>query len=257
MPRRRQRHFNPATAGCAAVFDGRFGIHNEYAPFPVGTVYWNGRTGTQYGGGGYAGASVLDPYYRRGAINGQGALGNYGGTMYVGANPYGSGPTSGINIDTSNCSMFVCAKNIGSAGVGYYGRIIGVTPDTSAFYGVYQPSSTVYLASFFGNGSGTWNDLNENSPNVSGSQPFAACFSNSGTTCTPTVNTTIQSTKTVTAVSSNVSYLTGMPSNSQYAFTQLFRGDIGMIAIATSKLSTPVERRILQMMGRVWRIHTL
>jgi hypothetical protein len=30
-----------------------------------------------------------------------------------------------------------------------------------------------------------------------------------------------------------------------------------MIAIATAKLSTTVERRILQMMGRVWRIHTL
>lgn len=250
MGRRRQRHFNPATAGCAAVFDGRFGISNEYAPWPYGTVYWNGRTGSLYNCNGYAGVSSLNPNYRRGSINGQGALNYVGGTMYVG--------TYGMSINTSSCSMFICAKNNGAVEPGYYGRIIGVYTDTSAFYGVYQQSSTAYVASFFGNGSGTWNDTSENSPNVLADNAFAACFSNNGTSCTPTTNTTIQSTKTVTPVSCVVSTLTGREIvGNPYVFDQLFRGNIGMVAISATKLSTPVERRILQMMGRVWRIHTL
>lgn len=255
MGRRRQRHFNPATAGCAAVFDGRFGISYSPSPFPNGTGTWNGRTGSLHGASGSGGGSAT-------TINGQGSYLSGSGTLYIGTNPYGAGPTVGMDITTSNCSVFVCARNDSTGDVSEYGRIIGVYPDTSAFYGSREPGwptrGPTYVASFFGNGVATWNDLNQNSPTVSADAPFAACFSNSGTSCNPTSNTTTQTAKTVTSVSANASTLTGLIiSGNQYAFSQYFRGAIGMIAISATKLSTPVERRILQMMGRVWRIHTL
>ena len=255
MGRRRQRHFNPATAGCAAVFDGRFGISSSALPFPNGTSTWNGRTGSLHGASGSGGGSAT-------TINGQGSYNSQSGTLYIGTNPYGTGPTVGIDITTSDCSVIVCAKNNSTGDVSEYGRVIGIYPDTSAFYGSREPGwptrGPTYVASFFGNGVSTWNDLNQNSPTVSADNPFAACFSNSGTSCNPIANTTVQSAKTVTSVASNATTIGGMiiagvPS----AFSQVFRGDIGMIAISTTKLPTTIERRILQMMGRVWRIHTL
>jgi len=258
MGRRRQRHFNPATAGCAAVFDGRFGISSEYANPPgLHVTTWEGRSKSLHSAAGIDGVSPVD---RKKLINGQGACeSGIAYPFYVGPNPMASGPALGIDLQTQNCSVLICAQNDGTQTYSDYARILGVVPDCSAYYGMKQPSypnpGTSYVTSLFGDGVLTWNDLNANSPNVSADQPFAACFSNNGTACTPIANNTAQSNKTVTAVQCNVAVLfSALISGSA---TYLFRGSIAMIAIATAKLSTPVERRILQMMGRVWRIHTL
>jgi hypothetical protein len=259
MGRRRQRHFNPATAGCAAVFDGRFGISSAYVNPPGNYVTtWEGRSNSLHSAAGIDGVTPID---RKKLINGQGACeAETLNPFYVGQNPFSSGPSAGISLQTQNCSVFICAKNDGTQNYAEYARILGVAPDCSAYYGMKQPSyptpATSHVASFFGDAVATWNDLNDNSPNVSADDPFAACFSNNGTSCTPIANNTAQSDKTVTAVSCNVAYLFGTVISGVY-MTQEFRGSVAMIAIATAKLSTPVERRILQMMGRVWRIHTL
>lgn len=260
MGRRRQRHFNPATAGCAAVFDGRFGISSAYVNPPGNYVTtWEGRSKSLHSAAGVDGVTPVD---RKKLINGQGACqsGPNIDPFYIGQNPFSSGPASGINLQTQNCSVFICAHFEYNQNYTEYARILGVVPDCSAYYGIRQPSyptpGPAYVASFFGNAVLTWNDLNENSPNVSADAPFAACFSNNGTACTPIANNTAQSNKTVTAVQCNAAYLFGTVISGVY-MTQEFRGTVGMIAIATAKLSTPVERRILQMMGRVWRIHTL
>ena len=68
-----------------------------------------------------------------------------------------------------------------------------------------------------------------------------------------TASTTIQNDKTGNTMNSPLALI---GSGISGVSPQFFKGDIGMIAFgATTGL--PMDRRILQMMGRVWRIHTL
>lgn len=68
-----------------------------------------------------------------------------------------------------------------------------------------------------------------------------------------TVNTTVQDQKVDSSSSYNADYVGRGP---YPAVTQYWDGDIAMIAIGQTT-GVPMDRRILQMMGRVWRIHTL
>ena len=167
-----------------------------------------------------------------------------------------------LTASSTSCSVFMCGKSSGLSSSTEYARFLGSQPDSTAFYGVkntsYPSSVTPKIASFFGNGSGTWNDLNENTPSVSASEPFAAVISNDSTSSVCYVNTTTQNSKTVTAaVTYSFNDWSGLIDPSTANVSQGWGGQIAMFAVASTKLSTPVERRILQMMGRVWRIHTL
>lgn len=167
-----------------------------------------------------------------------------------------------LTASSESCSVFMCGRNQSVSSGTTYQRFLGSQPDTSAFYGLnntsYPSGSTPKMASFFGDGLGTWNDLNENSPSVGVDEPFAAVISNNSTASVCSINTTTQNSKTVTG---SITYAftdwSGLVDPGTYNVTQGWGGQIAMFAVASTKLSTPVERRILQMMGRVWRIHTL
>lgn len=257
MGRRRQRHFDASTAGCEMVIDCRGTVQNSYSS-PYYTVEISGKGRSQYNA---QTLNIYTPLLFNVKINGQPAI-TPASQKAVIINKSTGTTTPELTAASTSCSVFMCGKSSGLSSGTDYSRFLGAQPDSTAFYGVkntsYPSSATPKIASFFGNGSGTWNDLNENTPSVAADEPFAAVISNDSTSSVCSVNTTTQNSKTVTG---SVTYAftdwSGLVNPATYNVSQGWGGQIAMFAVASTKLSTPVERRILQMMGRVWRIHTL
>jgi hypothetical protein len=239
------------------VIDSRGTIQTSYSS-PYYTVEISGKGRSQYNA---QTLNIYTPVLFNVKINGQPAI-TPSSQKAVIINKSTGGTTPQLTASSTSCSVFICAQSsVISSGIDYQ-RVLGSQPDTTSFYGLkntsYPTGSTPKMASFFGNGVSTWNDLNENTPSVTVDQPFAAVISNDSTTSVCSINTTTQNSKTVTG---SVTYAftdwSGLVNPGTYNVTQGWGGQIAMFAIASTKLSTPVERRILQMMGRVWRIHTL
>ena len=257
MGRRRQRHFDASTAGCEMVIDCRGTVQNSYSsPYYVVEIVGKGRS--QYSA---QTLNMYTPSLFNTKINGQPAI-TPASQKAVIINKSTGSTTPELTAASTSCSVFMCGISSGLGSGTEYARFLGAQPDTTAFYGIkntsYPSSVTPEIASFFGDGSGTWNDLNENTPSVAADEPFAAVISNDSTSSVCSVNTTTQNSKTVTG---SVTYAftdwSGLVDPGTYNVSQGWVGQIAMFAVASTKLSTPVERRILQMMGRVWRIHTL
>lgn len=239
------------------VIDSRGTVQNSYSfPFYIVEIIGKGRS--QYN------AQTLNSYTTNlfyAKLNGQPSIIPASQKALIVNKSTGS-TVPNLTASSGSCSVFMCGRNQSVSAGHQYERFLGSQPDTSAFYGLnntsYPSGSTPKMASFFGDGSGTWNDLNENSPSVGVEEPFAAVISNNSTTSVCSINTTTQSSKTVTG---SITYAftdwSGLVDPGTHNVTQGWVGQIAMFAVASTKLSTPVERRILQMMGRVWRIHTL
>lgn len=239
------------------VIDSRGTVQNSYSS-PYYRVEIIGKGRSQYNA---QTLNIYTPSLFSVKINGQPAISPSSQKAVI-VNKSTGLPTPELTAASTNCSVFMCGRNQSVSPGTQYERFLGSQPDTSAFYGLnntsYPSGSTPKMASFFGDGSGTWNDLNENSPSVGVDEPFAAVISNNSTTSVCSINTTTQNSKTVTG---SITYAftdwSGLVDPGTYNVTQGWNGQIAMFAVASTKLSTPVERRILQMMGRVWRIHTL
>jgi hypothetical protein len=244
MGRRRQRHFNPATAGCHVALDARFGV-----TLIGGDVSrWDGRSGTSFYSqdAGYPSTPIDAPVI--GSINGQQAFNFNGDTLYM---------TNGSVFPSWSPlqSMFVCAW-LNTTNTDYQ-RIVSSVADVYAFIGckyvTTPPPPTVPIATFMGNGS-AWNDIDPNSPTVDSQYPFALCskrkdFNGSFYPLETTANTVVQTEKAASILNIAMGAIGG---NSP----QYWQGQIAMVAFGQTT-GVPMDRRILQMMGRVWRIHTL
>lgn len=157
-------------------------------------------------------------------------------------------------------SLFICAQ-LTTTDLGYQ-RVLSSDTDVYGFFGCTYSTLNSYtgakVASFVGNGS-SWNDTSENTPIVDAQLPFAAAVrreydaSAGGNRLTPTVNTVSQAQKIDAGGSFAAGYIGAGPSG---LTPQFWNGHVAMIAFGP-KVSRGMERRILQMMGRVWRIHTL
>ena len=239
MGRRRQRHFNPATAGCHAVVDARFGMVLTGYPY-VSEVA--ARVGTTYKMVDMLLGLSPQPYN----INGQASVKFFDCSMGL-INDLANPPEF-----AAGQSMFICSSL--DAATSGYERLISSATDAyfACGYLSQTPPLPSGIFSIAGNGT-TWNDTDANSPIVSQS-PYAICIKRElDTKLTPTVNTTVQSQKVDSSSSYNADYVGRGP---YPAVTQYWTGDIAMIAIGQTT-GVPMDRRILQMMGRVWRIHTL
>jgi len=255
MRRRRSRHFNPANAGCIVALDARFGITMTGGGY---LASWVGRTGTNFDGTTF-GPGTPSTAPTLGTINGQAAL-LFDGSDYVFIYtrprnlPYPVIPPEG--------SVFICGRHAGTDAIGSYQRLLSSDPDLYGFFGSTYTALNSYtgskLASFTGNGS-VWEDVDENTPIFDANTPFAATFrreydsSAGGPRMTPTVNTVAQNQKVDSANGIAAGFVGAGPSGSS---PQFWNGNVAMIAFGP-KVSLGMERRILQMMGRVWRIHTL
>jgi hypothetical protein len=239
MGRRRQRHFNPATAGCHAVVDARFGMVLTGYPY-VSEVA--ARVGTTYKMFDALLSLSPQPYN----INGQASVKFFESSMGLIDN-MSNPPTF-----AAGQSMFICSSL--DATPNGYQRMVSSASDVyfACGYLSQTPPLTSGIFSIAGNGT-TWNDIDANSPLVTAG-PYAMCIKRElDTKLTPTVNTTVQSQKVDSSSSYNADYVGRGP---YPAVTQYWTGDIAMIAIGQTT-GVPMDRRILQMMGRVWRIHTL
>ena len=235
------------------ALDARFGVTTIGGNLSV----WAGRSGTNFDGStfGYPGTPSVAP--APSTLNGQASLYFSGGDYaFIYTRPR-SLPTPTLPDDGS---LFICARLI-TTDLGYQ-RVLSSDTDKYGFFGCTYSTLNSYtgakVASFVGNGS-AWNDTNENTPIVDAQFPFAAAFrreydaSAGGNRLTPTVNTVEQDQKIDGAGSFAAGYIGAGPSG---LTPQFWNGDIAMIAFGP-KVSRGMERRILQMMGRVWRIHTL
>ena len=239
MGRRRQRHFNPATAGCHAVVDARFGMVLTGYPY-VSEVA--ARVGTTYKMYDMLLSLSPQPYN----INGQASVKFFESSMGLIDNMTNP-PTF-----AAGQSMFICSSL--DATPNGYQRMVSSANDVyfACGYLSQTPPLTSGIFSIAGNGT-SWNDIDANSPLVTAG-PYAMCIKRElDTKLTPTVNTTVQSQKVDSSSSYNADYVGRGP---YPAVTQYWTGDIAMIAIGQTT-GVPMDRRILQMMGRVWRIHTL
>ena len=235
MGRRRQRHFNPATAGCHAVVDSRFGMVLTGYPY-VSEVA--ARVGTTYKLYDMLLSLSPQPYN----INGQASVKFFESSMGLMDNMTNP-PTF-----AAGQSMFICSS-LDATTYGYQ-RMVSSAADVYFACGYLSFAPGIF--SIAGNGT-TWNDIDANSPLVTAG-PYAMCIKRElDTKLTPTVNTTVQSQKVDSSSSYNADYVGRGP---YPAVTQYWTGDIAMIAIGQTT-GVPMDRRILQMMGRVWRIHTL
>lgn len=151
-------------------------------------------------------------------------------------------------------TMFICSKPDATLTSGYQ-RLVSAASDvyfatgyfTAEFY--YEASGVFTIA---GNGT-TWNDTSINAPYVTAETYAMSIKRELDTKLSTTVNTTVQDQKVDSSSSYNADYVGRGP---YPAVTQYWDGDIAMIAIGQTT-GVPMDRRILQMMGRVWRIHTL
>lgn len=253
MGRRRQRHFNPATAGCHVALDARFGVTLIGGDVSV----WAGRSGTNFDGStyGYPGTPVQSP--QPSTMNGQSTL-YFDGADYVFL--YTRPRSLPGPVIPFEGSIFICGK-LTSTNLGYQ-RLLSSNPDTVGFFGCVYSTLNSYtgakVATFIGNGS-SWNDTSENTPIVDAQLPFAGALRReydatvSGNRMTPTVNTVAQAQKVDSAYAMTADIVGAGPSG---ITPQFWNGHVAMIAFGP-KLSLGMDRRILQMMGRVWRIHTL
>lgn len=157
-------------------------------------------------------------------------------------------------------SIFICGR-LTTTDLGYQ-RLLSSNPDIYGFFGCVYSTLNSYtgakVATFTGNGV-AWNDIDENTPIVDAQQPFAGAFRREydatagGDRMTPTVNTIAQAQKIDSPLGITAEIVGAGPSG---LTPQFWNGHISMIAFGP-KVSRGMERRILQMMGRVWRIHTL
>lgn len=240
MGRRRQRHFNPATAGCHAVVDARFGMVLTGYPY-VSRV--TARTGTTYNLDDLMLSSSPQPYN----INGQASVKFYESSMGL--------LDSSTNPPAFNAGqiMFICSKPDATLANGYQ-RLISAASDVYFATGYLKqtPPASSGVFTIAGNGT-TWNDTNANTPLVTADVYAMSIKRELDTKLSTTVNTTVQAQKVDSSSSFNADYVGRGPYPS---VTQYWDGDIAMIAIGQTT-GVPMDRRILQMMGRVWRIHTL
>ena len=241
MGRRRQRHFNPATAGCHAVVDARFGMVLTGYPY-VSEVA--ARVGTIYNLQDLLLSISPQPYN----INGQACVKLYESSMAL--RDINANPAPFYSGDT----LFICAK-LDSTTFGYQ-RMVSCNIDIIFAAGCNYTtvgSTGPKIFTIAGNGS-TWNDIDTNTPSFDPTNAFAMSVKrDSGTKLTPVVNTVKQDQKNDGPNAADLTWVGRGPSP---AVTQYWNGDIAMIA-AGQTTGVPMDRRILQMMGRVWRIHTL
>ena len=240
MGRRRQRHFNPATAGCHAVVDARFGMVLTGYPH-VSRV--TARVGTTYNLDDMLLSLSPQPYN----INGQAAVKFYESSMGLLDNS-----TSPPAFNAGQ-TMFICSKPDATLVNGYQ-RLISAASDVYFATGYLNqtPPANSGVFTIAGNGT-TWNDTNANTPLVTADAYAISIKRELDTKLSTTVNTTVQNQKVDSSSSYNADYVGRGPYPS---VTQYWDGDIAMIAIGQTT-GVPMDRRILQMMGRVWRIHTL
>ena len=239
MGRRRQRHFNPATAGCHAVVDARFGMVLTGYPH-VSRV--TARVGTTYNLDDMVLPLSPQPYN----INGQASVKFYESSMGLLNN---SGNPPAFNAGQT---MFICSKPDATLTSGYQ-RLVSAANDiyfATGYINDTPPAQGVFTIA--GNGT-TWNDTDPNTPVVTADTYAMSIKRELDTKLSTTVNTTVQGQKVDSSSSYNADYVGRGP---YPAVTQYWDGDIAMIAIGQTT-GVPMDRRILQMMGRVWRIHTL
>ena len=242
MGRRRQRHFNPATAGCHAVVDARFGM------VTTGTYPWNyvievaPRSGTTYKLYDMLLSMSPQPYN----INGQASV-----RLHETSLGLQDGSTSPPAFNAGQ-TMFICSKPDPYLTSGYK-RLVSSASDiyfANGYLNDTPPAQGVFTIA--GNGT-TWNDIDANTPAVTADAHAMSIKRELDTKLSTTVNTTVQNQKVDSSSSYNADYVGRGP---YPAVTQYWDGDIAMIAIGQTT-GVPMDRRILQMMGRVWRIHTL
>ena len=245
MGRRRQRHFNPATAGCHAVVDARFGMVLTGYPY-VSEVA--ARVGTTYKMVDSLTSLSPQPYN----INGQASVKFFESAMAL-TDGSANAPTF-----APGQSIFICSSL--DAPSGEYSRVISSTIDAYFACG-YILREVPYASGIFsiaGNGT-SWFDTDPNVPIIPeyAQNPYAMCVRRDEyTALAPTVNLLVQWQKSDGPSSYTVDTVGRDTLTSGSATPQYWNGDIAMIAIGQTT-GVPMDRRILQMMGRVWRIHTL